>query len=44
MDKIAALIERDHIISGTEYNLDDIKLDKSLSGRAQCYDEYFHRK
>ena len=30
IDKIAALVKRNHIISGTEYDMDDIKLDISL--------------
>ena len=40
----AALREYNHIISGTEYNMDEIKLDISLSGKVQCFDEYFHCK
>ena len=44
INDIAALKERNHITSGREYNMEDIKLDISLSGKAQCFDDYFHRK
>ena len=44
INEITALVERDHIISGTDYNMDDNKNDINLSGKAQCYDDSFHCK
>ena len=40
INEIAVLNERDHIISGTEYKMDDIKLNISHSGKAQCFDKF----
>ena len=42
--EMVALIERDHIEAGTEYDIEDIELDVSLSGKAQEFDDDFYRK
>ena len=41
---MVALVERDHIEAGTEYDIEDIELDVSLSGKAQEFDDDFYRK
>ena len=44
INKIAALVERAHIISGIEYNMDDVKLGIDISGKAKYFYDYFHHK
>ena len=42
--EIAALIERDYIVLGKKYDMDDILEYIDMFDQAQCFDEYFHRK
>ena len=42
---IGALVERDYIISGIEYNMDDIMLIIDVSREAECLNNnHFHHK
>ena len=42
--EIAALIERDYIVLGKKYDMDNILEYIDMFDQAQCFDEYFHRK
>ena len=42
--ELVALVERDYIQAGTEYDIDRITLDVSLSGKAQSFYDDFYRK
>ena len=44
VSEMVALIERDHILAGTEYNIENIQVDVSMSGKAQDFDDDFYRK
>ena len=45
ISEMVAMVERDHILAGTKYDIDYIELDISVSHRTQRLDDdYFHRK
>ena len=43
-EEIAALIERNYIVLGREYDINDILEDIDMFDQAQCFDYYFHCK